>query len=210
VADELQNSITTGSPARLQQLAIILENTHDTSTHQLESLTIVSTLSFLKINLSAKEKRRSMFFLIIMSVFFVLFIIYSIPRAQIKNQPPFVYLMAIVVLFIPLVFYFNSIFKTIRNLQTRIIGKNVKVVELNGKILCDNCEIKKVIIQPKISLYGFGQGYTIGIGFDDKTYPLIYALTQKEILEISNIIADFLECKIEERKQLLFSFLTKW
>lgn len=108
------------------------------------------------------------------------------------------------------VFYVNAYIKTVKNLREIIFEKKPDFILINGKILCNRNEFNSIIVQPKISMYGFGEGCSIGISYNKKATPISFNHRPKEALEIANIISVFFNCEVVEKKSLLFSFLTKW
>ena len=162
----------------------------------------------LRIFLSKNEKRRRLFFFIFLPLFLTALCIWLAPFVkEIKSLK--VTIFASSILIIIGIMLFNSLVKTCRNFRCTTIVKRDGFIFLNETRKSSQIDVS-VLLQPKISAYGYGTSYTIGIKFGKKEIPISFAHSASEAQSIANEIAIFLECKIYEKRILMFSQFTKW
>lgn len=176
-----------------------MKNTIDTSNHCLEGATIFESTNTLKINLSKRERNRAIFFIIFMPILFIFIIAFLFSKAKRIDSVEVGVLAAI--FFLLLAFcYFNSWRKTIKNLKGVFFEKKEDSVFMWNNFLCEKKNIKNVLIQPKIGVYGFGLSCTVGITVNKKKIPLSFAHRQNEAMKIAGILSAFFDCNIVENK----------
>lgn len=169
---------------------------------------VLETDESLKISLA--NKTYTWCFLILSPLIYIALFIWLL-GFPLKKVSLTVSIVAILLLLIGTFSFFYSLYKSYKNLKDLLFEKKDGFVIINHKKICNQIDLKKIIIQPKSQIDQIPTiRCTIGIEIGNNRIPLSYDHNPKNVHKVANALADYLGCEVEEKKMIHFPLFTKW